>query len=228
MTGSFGWIPYEWILYGAAGLVVGFVGGIAARRIVTARGSDIEARRWLPVLPVATAALTAGLYVWIGATGNLATPAVRLAPGLGVATLLVLSAGADLCGRIIPNEFMAAGALAGFLFLYGETSWMAHIFTTAGSIAGGIAIQKISRRASGLSGIGMGDVKLVAVLGLWMGPQALWAVYLGVVLAAGWGILLVVSGLAERKARLPFAPFVLAGFLLHGIVRPIDVLGLVG
>lgn len=219
---------YAWMTYGTAGLLVGSVGGFAAQRIVAARGKDTWARRWLSILPVVTAVSTAALWLLLVSTSDLTPPTLHLDLELGVAALLVLSAGADLCGRIIPNEIMAVGALAGLGFLYGEASWMAHILTAGGSIAAGVALREISRMVSGRSGIGMGDVKLVAVLGLWMGPQALWAVYLGVVLAAGWGILLVVSGGAGRKTRLPFAPFVLAGFLLHGIVRPTDVLGLVG
>lgn len=64
-------------------------------------------------------------------------------------------------------------------------------------------------------GIGAGDVKLLAVLGYWMGGGAIFTVmFLTVLLAAlGSGV-----GLLFRKVSLkqemPFAPFVLAGTIL--------------
>lgn len=64
-------------------------------------------------------------------------------------------------------------------------------------------------------GIGAGDVKLLAVLGYWMGVGAVFTViFLTVLLAAVYSG----AGLLLRKVRLkqemPFAPFVLAGTIL--------------
>jgi len=203
--------------YSAAGILVGLVGGFAAQRIVTARGEDIWARRWLSILPVVTAVSTAALWLLLLSTSDLKTPTRHLGLELGVAALLVLSAGADLCGRIIPNEFMALGALAGLGFLYGEASWMAHVLTAGGLIGVGIAIREISHRTLGRTGIGMGDIKLMAVLGLWMGPQALWVSYLSVACAAFVGSALIVFGITDRQGQLPLAPFVLVGYLIQQV-----------
>lgn len=65
-------------------------------------------------------------------------------------------------------------------------------------------------------GMGMGDVKLCALIGAAMGAMmGLGAVLVGLVAAAGWGILLA----ATRRVRpssveLPMAPFLAAGVLV--------------
>lgn len=205
----------ELTIYGAAGLGFGLLGGLLARRIVTARGRLVWSRRWLSVLPVATAVATSLLWVLIATSSSSSTPVRPFDAGLGAATILVLSAAADVWGRIIPNEIMAAAAVVGLGLLLGDISWMSHILTAAGSVAGGVAIREGSRQTSGRSGIGMGDVKLVAVLGVWMGPSALWATYLGIVCAAMGGGVLLVLGITDRRQPLPLAPFLLVGFLVQ-------------
>jgi leader peptidase (prepilin peptidase)/N-methyltransferase len=66
--------------------------------------------------------------------------------------------------------------------------------------------------------IGLGDVKLSGVLGLylgWLGPPA-WVVgVLGMFLLGGfYSVVLLVSGKATRKSSIPFGPFMLAGTLI--------------
>lgn len=64
-------------------------------------------------------------------------------------------------------------------------------------------------------GIGAGDVKLLAVLGYWVGGGAVFTVVFLTVLSAavysGVGLLL---GKISLKQEMPFAPFVLAGTVL--------------
>lgn len=61
-------------------------------------------------------------------------------------------------------------------------------------------------------GLGMGDVKLMALLGLATGfPQILLALLLSVVVGGLVAILLLVSGLKKRRDAIPFAPFLVAG-----------------
>jgi leader peptidase (prepilin peptidase) / N-methyltransferase len=65
--------------------------------------------------------------------------------------------------------------------------------------------------------IGLGDVKLAGVLGLylgWFGPRAVLAGLLGgFVLAALAGLSLVAARRANRKTHIPFGPFMLAAAL---------------
>ena len=63
-------------------------------------------------------------------------------------------------------------------------------------------------------GMGMGDVKLVAVMGLFIGWQA-WTALLTGLLLAGLAGLLISLGTGSRPSRvaLPLAPFLAAGTL---------------
>jgi leader peptidase (prepilin peptidase)/N-methyltransferase len=68
------------------------------------------------------------------------------------------------------------------------------------------------------SQIGLGDVKLSGVLGLylgWLGLQAWIVGVLGMFLLAGfYSVVLLASGKATRKSSIPFGPFMLAGTLV--------------
>uniref|UniRef100_UPI00292CBC40 prepilin peptidase n=1 Tax=Clavibacter michiganensis TaxID=28447 RepID=UPI00292CBC40 len=66
-------------------------------------------------------------------------------------------------------------------------------------------------------GIGFGDVKLALVVGAVLGWYG-WAMVLvgtfaGYLLAALYGIGLMLAGRADRTSRIPFGPFLLAGTL---------------
>ncbi len=64
-------------------------------------------------------------------------------------------------------------------------------------------------------GMGMGDVKLAGVLGLYLGWAGWGALLVGAlaafVLGGIFGIVLMVSGRATRKTGIPFGPWMLAG-----------------
>ena len=64
-------------------------------------------------------------------------------------------------------------------------------------------------------GLGFGDVKLGAALGLWLGIYGSWfclvlALFLGVVVA----LLGCMAGLLNRKSLVPFGPFLATAALL--------------
>ena len=61
---------------------------------------------------------------------------------------------------------------------------------------------------------GGGDVKLAAAAGPLLGPGILWGGLLGLLLAGGYGLLLLLSGHAKKEEVFPLGPFLLTGFLL--------------
>lgn len=69
-------------------------------------------------------------------------------------------------------------------------------------------------------GFGMGDVKLLAAIGVFLGLYGLLALFLGSVMGAGWGLL---AGRGEEGAlrrRFPFGPFLAAGAIITTVLGP--------
>jgi leader peptidase (prepilin peptidase)/N-methyltransferase len=74
--------------------------------------------------------------------------------------------------------------------------------------------------------MGMGDVKLAVLLGLYLGWLSLGHVLLGLllgfVLGSVVGLGLLAAGVRGRKDHLPFAPFLAAGAVMAVLVgRPL-------
>ena len=71
-------------------------------------------------------------------------------------------------------------------------------------------IFKISR-----GGLGGGDVKFSAVLGLWLGEKIFSAIFLASIIAGIFALIYFVKN-PDKKIKLPFAPFLSAGsFFVH-------------
>jgi leader peptidase (prepilin peptidase)/N-methyltransferase len=65
------------------------------------------------------------------------------------------------------------------------------------------------------AGMGMGDVKLAALLGAALGKAVAAAIFLGLISAAVVGLFLLVrEGLSARKKAIAFGPFLALGGLL--------------
>ncbi len=90
----------------------------------------------------------------------------------------------------------------------------------AGMALGGVLLfgGYLLLRMASPSGLGLGDVKLAGVLGLYLGFAG-WSCVLagaaaGFVLGGLWGLGLLVSRRGTGKTRIAFGPFMLAGALL--------------
>ncbi len=138
----------------------------------------------------------------------------------GVLLLLVAAAWVDAKTQRIPNPVTAAAALVGGAVAISGAHPILHIVVAGCTFAGGVGLAMVSARVLGRTGLGMGDIKLVAVLALWIGPSALWVAYLGVVAAAVIGIGGMVTGAMHRSMRVPLAPFILAGAVAHWLLFP--------
>lgn len=128
--------------------------------------------------------------------------------------ILSLAAYVDLHERIIPNELVLFGLAAGVILMlvapYPEKSWLQAL---TGGAAGFGLLLVLALLVPG--GMGMGDVKLSAVLGLFLGLT--W-VGMGMVfsfLAGGLisGILLALRRVG-RKSHIPFGPFLSLGHII--------------
>ena len=166
-----------------------------------------------PVLEVATAVLFFAASLRLGA--DWALPAFLL-----FFSSLVAVAAIDLEHYIVPNRIVLATLVASVPLLLVAAllgaDWSSLRTALIGSVAAGaglLVINLISPR-----GMGMGDVKLALVLGLYLGwldlGHVLLGLFLGFLLGALGGVLLIAVRLRTRRDHVPFAPFLAGGAVL--------------
>lgn len=158
-------------------------------------------------------AITAVLFVLVVAT----TPVgPQLAARLLFVCALIVLFGIDLEHQILPNAITLPGIVLGLAFsLAGPPGWRASLL---GVLLGGGVLYAIAwgyyavRREEGL---GMGDVKMLGMIGAFLGWQA---VLLTLVLASLSGALIGVAMISlqrgSMKYALPFGTFLAIGALV--------------
>jgi leader peptidase (prepilin peptidase) / N-methyltransferase len=160
-------------------------------------GEPISAR--YPLVEALTAALCVAVVLAEGADED-----VWL--GLAFVLLLVPIAFIDLDHRIIPNKLTALGAVVAIaLVAIFQTDDLVEHLIAAAAAGGFLLIAAIVYPA----GMGMGDVKLAAVMGLFLG-RAVGPAMLAA-LIAGSLVGIVVIRRHGRKAGVPFGPFLALG-----------------
>lgn len=133
-----------------------------------------------------------------------------------VATLLAIAV-IDLEHYIVPNRILLPALVVSFPLLalaaLVDGNWDDLARAALGAVAGFVSllvIHLISPR-----GMGMGDVKLAFMLGLFLGwiswGRVVLGLFLGFLLGAFAGVALIAAGIRSRKEALPFAPFLAAG-----------------
>ena len=115
--------------------------------------------------------------------------------------VLVPAAVIDVRRRVIPNTLTAAGAVAGVALLTLLAPAAVPTHAAAGAGAGGFFLAAALLRPGEL---GMGDVKLAAVLGLYLGASVIPALLVALLAAT-------VVGVAGRRSTLPLGPFLALG-----------------
>ena len=166
-------------------------------------GGRISAR--YPVVELVTAVLFAAVVAVKGVDADAAL-------GLALVTLLVPVALIDYEHRIIPNRLLLPGAVIGLVILAIMDAGALPEHLVAAVAAGGFLLVAALAYPSGM---GMGDVKLAAVLGLFLGravaPALLIALLVGVVV--GIVVMARVGAREGRKTAVPFGPFLAVGGL---------------
>lgn len=116
---------------------------------------------------------------------------------------IIITLGILLIGNYSLNNF--------FNFLPIDTGWDSW---WAGFLVGGLVIGSIFAITLG-SGIGLGDAKFAAVLGITLGgPKTLLMLFLAFVIGAVFGIIVIILKKADKKTAIPFGPFIFLGWIL--------------
>jgi len=137
-------------------------------------------------------------------------PDVDALPGLVLVLLLVPITLIDLDHQIIPNKLTLLGAIVALplVYLADSGALVEHLIAgAAGAMFFFLALLAYPR------GMGMGDVKLAGVLGLFLGAAVAPAIFIALVCGTLVGVaVMAVKGAAEgRKTKVPFGPFLAFG-----------------
>jgi len=176
--------------------------------------------------------LTAGLWltaipaVGLGAPPAQATTAqmINLTGGVVLVSLLMALTLIDLDHLWLPEPLCRAGVVSGWV----TVTWMAASSTPfaadrllahlLGACAGLLVLEGISNlaeRALGQPALGLGDAKLAAMGGAWLGPLGLAvSMMLAVLGGAVVGSAARLSGRLGPREPFPFGPFIAAGIWL--------------
>jgi leader peptidase (prepilin peptidase)/N-methyltransferase len=163
-----------------------------------------------PAIELLTAAAFAAVVAVRGADAGLLVE-------LPFVAVLIAVAGIDLEHHIVPNRIVvpaAAWALLGAAFVA-----RSHLLALV--IAGAAAFAVLLAMALAYpGGMGMGDVKLAGVMGLYLGLSVAPALLAAFAIGSIIGVALVALTGGGRKRGVPFAPFLAAGGLIGLLAGP--------
>jgi leader peptidase (prepilin peptidase)/N-methyltransferase len=164
-------------------------------------GARISAR--YPLVELTLAVLYVAVYL------VLEEDAADVALGIAFVTMLTVITLTDLEHRIIPNAVLVAGAVVAVAIVAATDPDSLPERVIAAAAAGAFLLVAALAYAGGM---GMGDVKLAAVMGLYLGravaPALLVAFAVGAIVGIG---LMLRHGAAARKQAIPFGPFLALG-----------------
>lgn len=155
-----------------------------------------------PIVEAVTGALFGAAYYWYGPT---ALGVVRTLFGCAMIVLFVI----DLEHRILPNVITVPGTVIGLvLSVVLPPGWMSSLI---GVLVGGgllFVMGEAYYRLRGVEGLGMGDVKMLAMIGAFLGWRQVWVVlFLASVTGAAIGLAVMAGRGRSFRTRLPFGTF---------------------
>jgi len=133
----------------------------------------------------------------------------ELALGLVFVSTLVAVTLTDLERRIIPNRVLAVSALLGAAIAAVADPGSLPERALAAAAAGGLLFVAALAYPQGM---GLGDVKLAATMGLFLGREVAPAIFVALLAGSVVGLAIVARhGAGARKRAIPFGPFLALG-----------------
>ena len=125
----------------------------------------------------------------------------------------------DLEHKIIPNTLTYSLALFGVILNFINLNFYNAIYTIFfGALIGGgplFLLMYLYKKIRGVEGMGMGDIKLFIVLGIWLGwLNCLLIIFISAMIGSIVGIVGILIKKVESKQQLPFGPFIIISTLL--------------
>ena len=140
---------------------------------------------------------------------------VRVAFACAMVVLFVI----DLRHRILPNIITVPGIVIGFAAsLWLAPGWVSSLLGLL--IGGGVLflIGETYYRLRGVEGMGMGDVKMLAMIGAFLGwPLTILTLIIASFAGSLFGGAMIVTGRGGMQAALPFGTFLAVGALIAAV-----------
>jgi leader peptidase (prepilin peptidase) / N-methyltransferase len=147
---------------------------------------------------------------------------VQLVLGLVFVTTLAAITLTDLELRIIPNRILLVAAIACLVIAAAADPASLAERAIAAAAAGGMLLLAALANPRGM---GMGDVKLAALMGLYLGRAVAPALVVGFAAGALVGLgMMLREGAAARKKGVPFGPFLALGGIV-GLLAGNEIVG---
>ena len=168
-----------------------------------------------PIVELLTAIVFAAAWWWYG-------PSLAFLSRTVFACLLIVLFAIDLEHHLLPNVLTLPGIVAGFGFsFFGAPGWRDSLI---GIVVGGGILYLIAEgyyRLRHEEGLGMGDVKMLAMIGAFVGWKLTFVTLMMASLAGSIvGVLLIATQRGGMKYALPFGTFLAMGAALADTVGP--------
>jgi len=147
--------------------------------------------------------------LWAATTAVLWSDPTEVVLGLLFVTALVAITLTDLERRLIPNKILLVAAVAGVaVAAVGDPSSLPERALAAAAAGGLLFLVALAYP----KGMGLGDVKLAAVMGLYLGRNVAPAIFVALLAGSVVGLGMIArQGAAARKQAIPFGPFLAFG-----------------
>jgi leader peptidase (prepilin peptidase)/N-methyltransferase len=241
--------PAGLVLLGLVGLVVGSflnvcIGRLpAGESVVTPRSRCPFCRKpiaWYDNIPVVSYLVLGGRCRHCKARIPLRYPLIEMATGalfvlqglawggdlpllgarLVFTAMLIVLFGTDFETQRLPNVITIPGIVIGIAFSVFLPPGLLESVLGAAIGAGVLGlIRWLWKRFTGVEGMGLGDVKMIAMIGAFLGWRQVWVVlFLSSLVGAVIGILLMIAGGRSMQSRLPFGTFLALAALIASLV----------
>jgi len=147
-------------------------------------------------------------------------PQPLLAVRLAFACALIVLFAIDLEHQILPNAVTLPGIVVGFVCsLWLPPGWRSSAIGIL--IGGGLPwlLAEVWIRLRGVEGLGFGDVKMLAMVGAFLGwPQVILTLVLSSLAGSLVGVALIVTGRGSMGSKLPYGTFIALAALVASLV----------
>ena len=140
----------------------------------------------------------------------------RVVLGCGLIVLFAI----DFEHRLLPNAITLPGIALGFLFsFFTEPGWRSSLI---GILLGGgvpFVVAELYWRVRGHEGLGMGDVKMLAMIGAFLGwPSAIMTLMIGSIAGSFTGLAVIALRRGDLQYTLPFGTFLAVGAAVAAVL----------